>query len=696
MEVKEAIKCASSKSFDDFCRMINQIPQLFIEIPDFEFMIKKIQTYDLLCRGQVIQAKCYFESNFHQIMGKEEFTPTKTLFNFLFDLEKYTCMDFVKEIFKEIREEFFIKFEEFLLHLLKKYHILVFYKTDGKRKVNETQEKIMYNFLDSELKLEKALCEFYYELEKKIIEEKNCLTEIHDEIMSSQEKSNQFNIFESLEKLNCCTNCACNFNYNPEKKREEVKIFEVSKDDPFHNFNYLERKVVPQVKKNKRFKNTNEFLKGFNPVFMKKENLDKKIIRRFKKYLKETLLNKKKLISTSKINKQAVRNYLGFDDETNLLRKNSNSTFHKSLASHSTEIEASDKRSSPSSTELKETDFVYDFARKNYLPPFKEDNLKFKSFNTKYLIWLFSNSNIQRLYNDFSNDYGLILSEMIILEYNLKSTEPLICDKLQYYIKNMSRLYGVKSNETEEVDEEQIEKSLSYNNPKSIEEIETKKNNLFWMEENNKNEEKEEIERNILIDSHSEFDRISINANFDLNSTHSIFKDLDDKNEEYFAMKNLEIEEFFKENAENINKKDYKAKEIKKRNNFINSKKFKKNDYLPKKIFQVIKDKKLNELSIVENIEEENEVEKDDESIYLEKISSNNPLQEFLLLESKRSNIFMMDDSALLQKKSSEIYFDSFSKMTSTIEETGAVLNSETKTSYEKNDWNNCLKTDFF
>lgn len=65
---------------------------------------------------------------------------------------------------------------------------------------------------------------------------------------------------------------------------KENKFFNIS--DPSLNINFFERGVVYKSKKKEKIKNKTPFLKKFHPKFMKKENIDKKILRKFRKFVR--------------------------------------------------------------------------------------------------------------------------------------------------------------------------------------------------------------------------------------------------------------------------------------------------------------------------------------------------------------------------------------------------------------------------
>lgn len=130
----------------------------------------------------------------------------------------------------------------------------------------------------------------------------------------------------------------------------------------------------------------NSFINNDLPVkyhsflFTKRENIDKNIIRRFRKFLKLRCYSKLEYINP----------------------------------------------------------FFKDFVDKNLLPPFTYGNVKFNSFNTKYMIWLFEHENVEELYKLFIDE----MSDSIELYYKKKfnlETENL--NILNEYIKKLDKIF---------------------------------------------------------------------------------------------------------------------------------------------------------------------------------------------------------------------------------------------------------------
>lgn len=147
--------------------------------------------------------------------------------------------------------------------------------------------------------------------------------------------------------------------------------------------------------KNSQYDLKKKNIKKFKFHLLKRENIDKKILRKFKKFLKRK--------SKEKIQNE-IKNYI------------INSKFWP------------------------------DYIKMNLMPPFYYDKekIKFKSFNTKYLCWLFEHACSQELFNIFikNNEYDLL--KLIENAYNIsKNSDDYIL--LKNYINSMPLIYGEKN-----------------------------------------------------------------------------------------------------------------------------------------------------------------------------------------------------------------------------------------------------------
>ena len=183
-----------------------------------------------------------------------------------------------------------------------------------------------------------------------------------------------------------------------EKKKKEIKNYKKYNfyTDPYSNYNNFTKKYKVKNNAKKRFRDIHPFLKTFNPKFLKKENIDKKIFRRFRKFVKI------------------------------LYKENKNSPIFS-----------------------KNAFFWKKFYVKNLLPPVKivlnnGEIIQHKSFNTQYLLWLFNQEGTTELFKLFLKTEEEKVINNFVTEYNLnQSKEPDIIEKLKEYINYIPEIYDI-------------------------------------------------------------------------------------------------------------------------------------------------------------------------------------------------------------------------------------------------------------
>jgi len=152
------------------------------------------------------------------------------------------------------------------------------------------------------------------------------------------------------------------------------------------------------VIKSENFKDKNSykahFIRDFKVKLTKRENIDKKkLLRTFRKFLKE------------KLRRGAL----------NLETMNVNIGFWK------------------------------DFINENILPPFKYYDqecgkiFEFKSFNTNYIVWLLSHKGSVDLYEIFIREFASKMMKIFKENYKLEDGEEL--EQLDFYIKNLTNIF---------------------------------------------------------------------------------------------------------------------------------------------------------------------------------------------------------------------------------------------------------------
>ncbi len=162
----------------------------------------------------------------------------------------------------------------------------------------------------------------------------------------------------------------------------------VSEKSSATQFNFKEKVKIP-------------YLKKFNPRSIKREEIDKKVIRKFKKFLKEKIKCKK------------------FNE------------FHFNL------------------------NFWRDFTTKNLLPPMfytiDDVQYEFKSFNSNYIVWLFSQSEARVLYLKFLEEKKDEMYDSLKEMIKLSITDDIVIEltNIFEYIQCFGEIYSIhKGNES--------------------------------------------------------------------------------------------------------------------------------------------------------------------------------------------------------------------------------------------------------
>jgi hypothetical protein len=201
--------------------------------------------------------------------------------------------------------------------------------------------------------------------------------------------------------------------------------------------------IIEKNAKNKeKIKKKIPFLKEFNPKFTKRENIDKKVLRKFKKFLKD---------------------------------------YYKS---HKAEFD-----------QLENKEFWIIFLNGNMFPPMKylqkdlSRTIEFKSFNTQYMAWIFSHKPSNTLYELFLKQKGEDLYNSIIKKFKIDSESrdnEETLSQLKCYVFNIAEIFsfvnknpGYSNNNSTIGSENKVS-----NNPSVIEEFSRREMHDTLMTEN--------------------------------------------------------------------------------------------------------------------------------------------------------------------------------------------------------------------
>jgi len=215
-------------------------------------------------------------------------------------------------------------------------------------------------------------------------------------IIDTSSKNLQNNLEE--DKFNNNFN---NFNANKEKTENQNKI---QFEEINTNINVPKKQIEKKETKkyNKKKKNNKEetifnqlpYLNSFKPKYIKRETIDKKIIRSFKNYtIKEYKANR--LVIDEKIMDQ---------------------------------------------------NFFINFVNGNMIPPLDfhdvntDEYVKFNSFNCSYLLWFFSKKGVKEVYNQFINEKGKEFTDDLSQYYEISIEEK---NQLNSYIMNFPNIFDI-------------------------------------------------------------------------------------------------------------------------------------------------------------------------------------------------------------------------------------------------------------
>ena len=222
-------------------------------------------------------------------------------------------------------------------------------------------------------------------------------------------------------------------------KKNEKKIINFKKynhnDDPYSNFNNYTSNYEIKTNPKKRQRDNHPLLKEFNFKVLKKENIHKKVFRKFRKFI-IVLYNESK--------------------DHFFFQKN-NSFWEK-------------------------------FTSNNFLPPMKIESKEgkvneYKSFNSQYIMWLFEQEGIKESFRLFIKKEKESIINDLMSDYKLDNVNDKdIIVKLKQYLDFIPEIYSNKNTislkEEAELLEEKHHKDNLFNLIKTKENIGKSKNNI--------------------------------------------------------------------------------------------------------------------------------------------------------------------------------------------------------------------------
>lgn len=226
--------------------------------------------------------------------------------------------------------------------------------------------------------------------------------------------NNNCNIQNNTNALGSSSNVGNNYNHNTidisfcntntQAKSTRLK-FAVNKNDTNTGNNITTNNPSSMYigKKETKTKVKNPYFKDFNFKFTKRENIDKKILRKSRKFLKDRA--KKGKVNWGVLN----------------LTENQQA-------------------------------FWTNYLLQNLLPPMKyhdkelNEDFEFKSFNTNYMVWLFSHKGSIELYDIYLQEHLCGLLDSFIKKFDLKEVDEI--NQLAYYIQYVGHIFNNCYNES--------------------------------------------------------------------------------------------------------------------------------------------------------------------------------------------------------------------------------------------------------
>lgn len=368
-------------------------------------------------------------------------------------------------MFEEIKFEFFKFYEQKMIEVFENYKMLILVATSNyklsKCNVDDLSD---CTFFSTELIIDKIMKDYLFKSNNQNENEEDLLKEFEKETYALQE-SNDFDFREFDDTSNESTyqvsdsnklstsnttkaisstysnsssvstsiiQNSC-FSYDNIKRDMDEKFAKLKflvigyqVNDIFRDQSNINSDYISQLLYSfDRLSITNpniEFLKSFDPKFIKKENLDIKILRRFKKYLKVLFKNE--------YNNQT------FIKERDLIKE-------KNDVNHSNKNSLVKKEFNKVENGYNNLAFAYKFSQNIYDPPVKLNKVLYKSINQKYLNFIFSIPILLDLYSTFGEEYAFRLTDLIKSEYNIENTDDKILNNMPFYIKNFGKLHSL-------------------------------------------------------------------------------------------------------------------------------------------------------------------------------------------------------------------------------------------------------------
>lgn len=413
--------------WEAFCEKILPHQQVFLYFPKIYFSMKRLEIYSSLVKGNFKVAAEQFEDFFRPWKNSVSFQKLNSLFRIIFEcpynykvveiLNCYTAQ--LKEIlFDEILTSYIIDYDSQCGNnksiVLECFDVTNIEEMLRNQIANLSIPSLSYSSLDEVAKSMEMIQNPSFSMWN----EQKRNQDFHFKVIHNFEDNSIKYNFSNTDISAMKNDSASTLNQTNRNSSSLPSLNNLFKKDPQLNLNSHKKNIVRRSDKDSKrtiMKANGQFLKNFLPKFLKKENIAKKIFRKFRKFIIQTHVK-------SPINA----------DDTNYA-------------------------------------FLKKILQKKFIPPFslihEEKEYTFKSLNTQFFHILFSCKLFSQLYDDFVESTQNKLVDTFVSKYNLKQTEPEIIESLTYYMSNFNLIYVNEFNkndkESSSVESQMDESSMS-------------------------------------------------------------------------------------------------------------------------------------------------------------------------------------------------------------------------------------------
>ena len=354
---------------------------------------------------------------------------------------------------------FFIKYERLLYLLMKLILIEKIIYGENKEESSEFYSEYFFPML-KKIYGNTIKCEYKNTLFKNLLTNSKLNDPYNDRNLSIKIQSFFERFLKNIEKYirRESNPIFININFNNNKEKEDDNLSDIESE--LSNYRKEELKVRKNILFNVTIPNKEEIYNEKN----KKENLE---------------------INKSEKQKEKPKNIRKINFTKKIVRK-----FKKYLKTRLDSIRY---------------EFWVSFVKENYLPPFKLDNnIEYKSFSQSYLKWLFNHEGGIELYNDYIVQKGDFEIKRMLDFYSIK--DEFQKEKMEKYFREFALIFSERKKFDREYIQEQIESAMGINKNLNVKRDELFSDLLNELKDDKIENEKYERRRGII--NYDWFDKI--------------------------------------------------------------------------------------------------------------------------------------------------------------------------------------------